>query len=65
MKKFDLSLRYFPHSTSPRIARQHLMRWITNARGLPLALSTIGYRKTQKHFTEQQVEMIMDYLGEP
>lgn len=65
MLKSTLALLYFPQSSSPRIARQHLMRWVKNARGLQAELADLGYQKYQKRLSTEQRKIIEDYLGEP
>lgn len=62
--KQELAMLYFPDS-DPRIATNHLMRWINRCPPLLEALSKLHYRRSAKFFTTTQVTMIMEYLGEP
>lgn len=62
--KQELAMLYFPDS-DPRIATNHLMRWINRCLPLLEALAKLHYRRSAKFFTTTQVTMIMEYLGEP
>ena len=62
--KQELAMLYFPDS-DPRIATNHLMRWINRCPPLLEALAKLHYRRSAKFFTTTQVTMIMEYLGEP
>lgn len=62
--KQELALLYFPDS-DPRIATNHLMRWINRNPTLQRELKDTGYYRNSKYFTTRQVCAILDYLGEP
>ena len=63
--KKELAVLYFPSTTSPHTAVNHLMSWIRNCEPLWILLQDSGYQKTSKYFTPKQVGMIFEYLGEP
>lgn len=64
--KFSLALQYFPDQIdNSDSAIRRLMRWINNTRGLPEALAAAGYSRFQHSFSRRQVEIIVEYLGEP
>ena len=62
--KQELAMLYFPDS-DPRIATNHLMRWINRNRSLLQELKATGYYSHSKFFTTRQVCAILDYLGDP
>lgn len=62
--KQELAMLYFPHST-PRVATNHLMRWINRSRELLSLLEERHYTRSSKYFTSTQVRAIVDHLGEP
>lgn len=63
--KKELALMYFPNSTTPHAAVNHLMAWINRCVQLKGALIAMGYRKNDKFFTPRQVAEIVAQLGEP
>ena len=62
--KQELAMLYFPDS-DPRIATNHLMRWINRNQSLLQELHATGYYNHSKFFTTRQVCAILDYLGDP
>ena len=62
--KQELAMLYFPDS-DPRIATNHLMRWINRNQSLLRELKATGYYSHSKFFTTRQVCAILDYLGDP
>lgn len=62
--KKELALMYFPNSL-PHTAVNHLMAWVTRNETLWSRLNDLGYQKTSKWFTARQVELIVEFLGEP
>lgn len=62
--KQELAMLYFPDS-DPRIATNHLMRWINRNQSLLRELHATGYYRHSKFFTTRQVCAIIDYLGDP
>ena len=62
--KQELAMLYFPDSY-PRIATNHLMRWINRNQSLLQELHSTGYYSHSKYFTTRQVCAILDYLGDP
>ena len=66
LTKFQLALQYFPDQLdNSDSAVRRLIRWIDNTRGLLPALQAAGYRRTQHAFTQRQLALIYEYLGEP
>lgn len=64
--KFSLSLRYFPDLIDNPDAAVHRLRyWIDNCAPLSKALAETGYKRTNKSFTKKQVDLIIEYLGDP
>lgn len=64
MTKSELSLLYFPKSTSA-VATNRLMRWVHGCPPLMEELETTGYHRSQKLLTSRQVLLITRHLGEP
>jgi len=63
-KKSDLAHLYNP-DTSILTALQLLKKWIRANEGLSCALAATGLKSTAKLYTPKQVELIVEYLGEP
>ena len=63
--KSALARKYFPEAASAHTAVNHLMAWIKRCRPLAEALSATGYQKLAKTFTPKEVDLIIEYLGEP
>ena len=63
--KKELALLYFPNSSTPHVAVNHLISWIKRCRPLMQELEESGYHKVSKFFTSREVRMILSYLGEP
>lgn len=63
--KKELALLYSPSAADPHSAVNRLMAWINRCAPLCQQLARHGYRKTDKRFTPQQVNLIAQYLGEP
>ena len=63
--KKELALLYFPNSSTPHVAVNHLISWIKRCRPLMLKLEESGYQKMAKYFTSREVRMITSHLGEP
>lgn len=64
--KFQIALQYFPHLIdNPESATHALRRWMNQCKGLNQALHDTGYNRRQQYFSERQVEIIHDFLGEP
>lgn len=64
MSKQELAQMYAPELT-PHAAVNRLMSWIKRHPILFSALMQTGYKKTSKVFSPKQVELIIEYLGEP
>lgn len=62
--KSELARQYNPDLSLPR-ARQILYRWITANRQLYDELVSCGYREKVQILTPRQVQLIVQYLGEP
>ena len=62
--KGDLAMMY-----SPNVCRKSALRllnsYIHRARGLLPALEEVGYSHSARHFTRRQLELVLEYLGEP
>lgn len=65
MTKKELACLYFPDTASPHTATKRLKNWITRCQPLCEALHATGYTKLARWLTPQQVQLIVDYLGEP
>ena len=65
LTKKELALLYFPDTSDPHVAVNHLMAWVKQARGLYDDLLQAGYRPSQKMLTPRQVQLICHYLGDP
>ena len=64
LNKGDLAMMY-----SPNVCRKSALRllnaYIHRARGLLPALEDTGYSHSARHFTRRQLELVLEYLGEP
>ena len=62
--KGDLAQLY-----SPNVCRKSALRllnqYIHRAKGLLPALEATGYSHSARHFTPRQLELVLEYLGEP
>jgi len=68
MTKRELAIQYFPQWKLRREqgkAVHKLGRWIAANRELTTRLKATSYHPKQQHFTPAQVELIIEYLGEP
>lgn len=65
VRKTDLAMAYFPHATSPKVARDNLVRWINRCRPLCAALEQTHYNRHGWYFTPRQTRLILEYLGGP
>ena len=64
--KFQIALQYFPHLIdNPESASRSLRRWMNHCKGLNEALKDTGYSNQQQYFSDRQVQIIHDFLGEP
>ncbi len=63
-RKIWLARTYFPEA-SPAVARNRLVRWIKKCVPLTQKLHELGYTPSQHYFSKQQVQTIIEYLGEP
>ena len=64
LSKQDLACQYFPN-ISPHSAVNKLMSWLERNTELMSRLVELGYRKTQKQFTRDQIRAIYDVILEP
>ena len=64
MNKMELESMYAPELT-PHAAVNRLMRWVAYHPKLTDELRKTGYRKMSKLLSPKQVELIVEYLGEP
>ena len=62
--KFQIALQYYP-DCSEQTASRYLRRDIHEDPALLAALRKVGYRNTRKKFSERQVQILREYLGEP
>lgn len=62
--KCELAQLYLPHIES-RSATNRLMAWIKRNEPLMQKLQEAGYYPTQKYFSPRQVDLVIDFLGEP
>lgn len=63
--KQELALSYFPETSNPHTAVNHLMAWIKRCKPLWAKLVEQGYEKHAKWFNSKEVRLIVEYLGEP
>lgn len=64
MPKYELAQMYAPELTV-HSAVNRLMHWIQHHPQLWHELLLTGYRKNAKLFSPRQVELIVEFLGEP
>ena len=64
LSKAELAMLYFPDS-EPKVAVNHLMRWIYKCKPLMDDLNKTCYNKQAKFLLAQQVRKVVEYLGEP
>lgn len=62
--KQELACMYFPKAT-PANAVRMLNRYLYRAHGLMEELERVGFRIKDRQFTSRQVQLIVEYLGEP
>ena len=62
--RMELAQLYSPSLTS-RAAWRKLQGWMGSYPKLYNRLAEIGYQKSQRSFTPQQVQLIFEALGEP
>ena len=64
LNKGDLAQMYSPH-VCRKSALRLLNSYIHRAKGLLPALEATGYSRSARHFTPRQLELVLEYLGEP
>lgn len=64
LSKTQLALMYAPELT-PNAAVKRLMAWLQRDEATMQRLAASGYYKTQKLLNSRQVQIIVDFLGEP
>ena len=62
--KFQVAMLYFPDDSYDTASRK-LRRWIGGDLPLKEALRRTGYRTTQRHFKESQLNLLKEYFGDP
>ena len=62
--KREIATLYFPN-ISQKSASEKLTSWINRCRPLHSRLKKSGYSSGCHYFSDRQVAMIYDYLGEP
>lgn len=62
--KCELARLYLPHIEG-RSATNRLMSWIKRSEPTMQKLVAAGYYPTQKYFSPRQVDILIDFLGEP
>jgi hypothetical protein len=60
----ELALLYFPNSTK-KSATTQLRRWIRRNGELQRTLNQMGFTERQRILTPRQVEVILQFVGEP
>ena len=63
--KSVLAMKYFPDSSNPHTALNHLNSWINGCEELTRELAGCHQSRYAKYFSKKAVELIMHYLGEP
>ena len=64
LNKGLLAMMYAPN-VSRKSALRLLNAYIHRARGLLDALEEVGYSRAARNFTRKQLELVLQYLGEP
>lgn len=64
LNKGSLAMMYSPH-VCRKSALRLLNQYIHRAKGLLSALEETGYSHSARHFTKRQLELVLEYLGEP
>jgi hypothetical protein len=60
----ELALLYFPNSTK-KSATTQLRRWIRRNGELQRTLNQMGFTERQRILTPRQVEVVVQFVGEP
>jgi hypothetical protein len=60
----ELALLYFPNSTK-KSATTQLRRWIRRNQELRKTLAQLGFADRQRILTPRQVEVVVQFVGEP
>jgi hypothetical protein len=60
----ELALLYFPNSTK-KSATTQLRRWIRRSDELLRTLKQVGFVERQRILTPRQVEVVVQFVGEP
>jgi hypothetical protein len=60
----ELALLYFPNSTK-KSATTQLRRWIRRSDELLRTLKQVGFAERQRILTPRQVEVVVQFVGEP
>ncbi len=63
--KQELALLYFPDCQDAHVAVNRLARWLQRCHPLCQALKDSHYCKRSKFFTPHEVELIIQFIGEP
>ena len=63
--KKELACRYFPDASEPKVALNHLRSWINGCPELMEQLGRVRLHRTRNHYNEEEVALIVDYLGQP
>lgn len=62
--KFQIAMQYFPDQTYGSASRR-LRKWIAEDAELLAALKASGYSPAQRHFTEEQYNILREFIGDP
>ena len=62
--KKELALCYFP-DLDPKLGVKRLMRWIKRNDKLVIELEKTGYKDKFRWMNASQVELIIEFLGDP
>jgi hypothetical protein len=60
----ELALLYFPNSTK-KSATTQFRRWIRRSDELRRTLNQLGFTERQRLLTPRQVEVVIQFVGEP
>ena len=63
-RKQELAMKYFP-DCNKECAGRNFRRWIAHCSDLYKKLLEAGYDKNRKFFLRHEVELIVEFLGEP
>jgi len=64
-RKNELALLYFPQASEPKVALNHLRSWINGCPELVEELKRVKLLRTRNEYNEEEVRLILHYIGQP